>query len=161
MFTFICVSVLIYLYQIPRYLGRLNELLARNPVISLHTLSTISSFNLLCVCRQSDAPLPATCSRPSSAQWLDAPAFYTPFYTSLLVCINFVPGTLSYWLLPLPLTLSLSYFACATARDAAFLLPLVAAPTPLFSVFAFCNCWFLAQVAHYRSKQPVAANKCL
>lgn len=33
--------------------------------------------------------------------------------------------------------------------------------TPLFGVFAFCNCRFLAQVAHYKSKHPVAANKCL
>lgn len=57
----------------------------------------------------------AKCSAPLL---FSARAHYTPFYTSLLVCINFVPGT-SFALSPSLFHSLLTRFACAgaAARD--------------------------------------------
>lgn len=69
---------------------RLWHATQRTYIIFLHTLSTISAFNLRCVRKAAPPSIP---SSRSIVLAFDAPAFYTPFYTSLLVCINFVPGT--------------------------------------------------------------------
>lgn len=109
----------------------------------------------------------AKCSAPSL---FSARAHYTPFYTSLLVCINFVPGT------PLARSLRLSPTRCSHVLHAqvqrlvtfavvfcCFCFYFKFCASALCALRAFCNCSYLAQAKSNwkKQKQPQQKENCV